>query len=113
MCASLRREVESRYILGNKFRGKVKYMLNLDELDGYLPVFHAYLRPHDEQSTKIGLLALQRIRRSTLLKERPQTIAEHLQPHKFLSPSDEAYLLRGGNKKTTVDLFETYRRGRG
>lgn len=109
----MRQEVESRYILGNKYRGKVKYMLNLDELEGYLPTYQILTAPYPQNSTKIGLLALQRLRRATTLKDRPQTIGDHLQPHKFMTPGDKKYFLRGGNKKTTVDLFETYRRGRG
>lgn len=109
----MRREVESRYILGNKYRGRVKYMLNLEELEGYAPVSQAFLKPHAEYSPQVGLLALQRLQRPFLLKERPQTIGEHLQPQKLLSEESLKYLLRGGNTKTTVDLFKTYRRGRG
>jgi len=109
----LRQEVETRYILSNKYRGRVKYMLNLDELEGYVPVSQSFLRPYAEYSPQVGLLALQRLQRPLLLKDRPQTIGEHLQPHKFLSEASLKYLLRGGNTKTTIDLFQTYRRGRG
>lgn len=88
-------------------------MLNFDELEGYLPVHQILIKPFPRSSTKIGILALQRLRRPSLLKDRPQTIADHLHPYKFMSPDDKKYLLRGGNKKTPVDLFETYRKGRG
>ncbi len=88
-------------------------MLNFDELEGYLPVHQILIKPYPENSTEVGILALQRLRRASLLKDRPQTIGDHLQPHKFLSPSDKKYLLRGGNKKNVIDLFETYRKGRG
>lgn len=88
-------------------------MLNLDELEGYAPVSQVFLKPHPEYAPQVGVLALQRLQRPLLLKDRPQTIGAHLHP---LAPQDEEdrkYLLRGENTKTTVDLFKTYRRGRG
>ena len=113
LCASLRGEVESRHILGGRFRGRVKYMLNLDELEGYAPLSQAFLRPHAANSPHVGLAALQRLERPFLLQERPQTISEHLQPKKPLTEEARELLLKGGNTKTSVDLFRAYRRGRG
>lgn len=88
-------------------------MLNLDELEGYAPLSQIFLRPHPAYAPEIGLLAFQRLQRPFLLRERPQTIGEHLQPRRSLKGPARELLLSGGNTKTTVDLFRTYRKGRG
>lgn len=108
----MRCEVEEQRALDNQYRGRVKFMLNLDELEGYAPISQIFLRPHAAFSPKIGLLALQRLRRP-FLQEHPQTIGEHLRPKKVLSEEARNHLLGGGNTKTTVDLFRAYRQGPG